>query len=101
GDTWVTTNRSPGGPPLRPACPFPARRTREPSLTPAGTLTRYFFVAWTAPSPWQVGHGSSITVPAPWQRLHGWLIENRPWPWDSTPRPWQRGQTAGLVPGRA
>ena len=26
-----------------------------------------------------------MTVPLPPQREHGWEIENRPWPWDSTP----------------
>ncbi len=31
-----------------------------------------------APEPWQVGHGSSITVPEPWQLEHGWDIEKIP-----------------------
>ena len=39
----------------------------------------------TAPEPWQVGQGSSITVPPPPQREHGWEIENMPWPWVSMP----------------
>src|SRR5919197_5284970 len=99
--TWVTTNRSPGGPPRRPASPLPGSRIREPSLTPGGMFTRYFLSSRRRPSPPQVGHGSSITVPEPPQRLHGRVIENSPWPWDSTPRPWQTGQTAGEVPGRA
>ena len=42
-----------------------------------------------------------MTVPEPPQRWQGWEMENSPWPWDSTPRPWQRGQTFGLVPGFA
>ena len=42
-----------------------------------------------------------MTVPEPPQREHGRVIENRPWPWDSTPRPWQTGQTIGAVPGSA
>ena len=29
------------------------------------------------------------------------MIENTPWPWASTPRPLQTGQTVGEVPGRA
>src|SRR3954451_3134479 len=99
--TWQTTNRSPDGPPRSPASPLPASRIREPSLTPGGMLTRYFLTSRRRPWPWQVGHGSSITVPAPLQRVHGRVIENRPWPWDSTPRPWHTGQTTGEVPGRA
>src|SRR4051794_10439411 len=101
GATWVMTYRSPGGPPLRPASPLPANRTRLPSLTPAGMFTRYFLTVFWAPVPPQVAHGSSITAPEPLQREHGWVIENRPWPWDSMPRPWHLGQTLGLVPGLA
>src|SRR3954468_11334712 len=99
--TCVTTNRSPDGPLFGPGPPLPASRTREPSRTPGGMLTLYRFVVRTTPSPRHVGHGSSITVPAPPQRVHGCEIENRPWPCDSSPRPWQRGQTFGDVPGFA
>src|SRR5215208_1770136 len=99
--TCVTTNRSPGAPPRRPASPLPGRRIREPSLTPGGMLTRYFLTSRRRPWPAQVGHGSSITVPEPPQREQGRVIENRPWPSDSTPRPWHTGQTVGAVPGRA
>src|ERR687888_1569455 len=74
---------------------------REPSFTPAGMFTRYFLSSRGGPWPWQVGHGSSITVPEPPQREHGREIENTPWPCDSTPRPWHTGQTIGEVPGRA
>ena len=41
-----------------------------------------------------------MIAPVPPQREHGWEIENSPWPCDSMPRPWQRGQTFGSVPGR-
>src|SRR5919108_4063221 len=99
--TWQTTYRSPGGPPRSPASPLPASRIREPSLTPAGMFTRYFFSSRSRPWPPHVGHGSSITVPEPPQREHGREIENTPWPCDSTPRPWHTGQTIGDVPGRA
>src|SRR3954471_9754745 len=99
--TCVITYRSPGGPPRSPASPLPGRRIREPSLTPAGMFTRYFFISRSRPWPLQVGQGSSITVPEPPQREHGRVIENTPWPWDSTPRPLQTGQTFGEVPGRA
>ena len=85
--TWQTTYRSPAGPPRMPASPLPGRRIFEPSLTPAGMLTRYFLSSRSRPWPLQVGHGSSITVPEPPQREHGRVIEKTPWPWDSTPRP--------------
>src|SRR5206468_6811646 len=39
GSTRVTTNRSPASAPPKPASPFPRRRIREPSLTPAGIFT--------------------------------------------------------------
>ena len=55
----------------------------------------------TAPAPWHVGQGSSMTVPAPPQREQGWEMENMPWPCVSIPRPSQRGQTIGVVPGLA
>src|SRR3954447_24855342 len=42
-----------------------------------------------------------MIAPEPWQREHGWEMENRPWPWDSIPRPWHLGQTFGEVPGLA
>src|SRR5215213_211733 len=74
---------------------------REPSLTPGGMLTLYFLSSRVRPSPWQVSHGCSMIVPEPPQRWQGRVIENRPWPSDSTPRPWQTGHTIGLVPGCA
>src|SRR3954452_23206733 len=74
---------------------------REPSLTPGGMFTLYFLSSRVRPSPWQVSHGCSMIVPEPPQRWQGRVIENRPWPSDSTPRPWQMGQTVGFVPGRA
>ena len=54
-----------------------------------------------APVPWQVGHGSSITVPDPWQLEHGCDIEKTPWLWASIPRPLHTGHTRGVVPGLA
>src|SRR4051794_37760351 len=64
-------------------------------------LTRYFLTVFVAPVPPHVGHGSSMTVPEPPQRVQGCEIENSPCPCDSTPRPWQRGQVFGAVPGLA
>ena len=74
---------------------------RLPSRTPAGMFTRRRLTVRTAPAPWQVGQGSSITVPEPPQREQGWEIENMPCPCVSMPRPSQRGQTDGVVPGLA
>ena len=74
---------------------------RLPSRTPAGMFTRRRLTVRTAPEPWQVGQGSSMIVPEPPQREHGWEIEKAPWPCVSTPRPSQRGQTIGVVPGFA
>jgi hypothetical protein len=53
------------------------------------------------PLPLQVGHGSLISVPVPPHFEHGCEIEKSPWPSDSMPRPWQREQTLGVVPGFA
>jgi hypothetical protein len=39
--------------------------------------------------------------PEPPHCEQGWLIEKSPWPWFSTPRPSQRGQVVGEVPGLA
>ena len=42
-----------------------------------------------------------ISVPVPPHFEHGCEIEKSPWPCDSIPRPWQREQTVGEVPGLA
>ncbi len=54
-----------------------------------------------SPEPPQVAQGSSITSPVPPHWGQGWLIEKNPWLWASIPRPPQRGQTLGAVPGLA
>ena len=46
-----------------------------------------------------MGQGSSITWPCPPHCGQGWLIEKKPWLWASMPRPSQRGQVTGTVPG--
>src|SRR3954466_3046314 len=74
---------------------------RLPSLPPAGTLALRRLVCWVRPEPPQVGQGSSMIWPAPPHCGQGWLIEKRPCPCDSTPRPSQRGQVVGEVPGLA
>src|SRR5262252_8030984 len=99
--TRHTTYRSPGGPPLTPASPSPDRRMRSPSSTPAGILTESVFCRLTRPAPWQVAHGSRITLPVPLQRGQVCAIEKKPcwirtWPWP--PQAWQ---VVGSVPGLA
>ena len=48
-----------------------------------------------------MGHGSSMISPRPPHFEQGWLIEKNPWLCPSTPRPPQRSQTLGAVPGFA
>ncbi len=48
-----------------------------------------------------MGQGSSMIWPAPPHCGQGWLIEKKPWLWASMPRPSQRGQVIGAVPGLA
>src|ERR671932_140620 len=81
--------------------PLRRRRIRDPSLTPAGMFTRYFLSSRSRPWPLQVGHGCSITVPEPPQREHGRVIENTPWPCDSTQRQLQTGQPIAEVTASA
>ena len=64
-------------------------------------FTRRRLIVRRAPEPPHVGHGDSTIEPLPPQREHGCVIEKKPWPCDSTPRPWQTGQTTGDVPGLA
>src|SRR3954452_8485006 len=64
-------------------------------------LIRYRLTCRVWPEPWHVGHGSLISVPVPPHFEHGCEIEKRPCPCDSMPRPWQREQTVGCVPGLA
>ena len=90
-----------GRPAARPGSPLPASRTRLPSRTPGGIVTRYRLTVCVAPDPRQVGQGSSMTVPLPPQCEQGWEIENRPWLSASTPRPWHPGQISAVVPGLA
>ena len=42
-----------------------------------------------------------MICPAPPHCGHGWLIEKKPWLSESIPRPLQRGQVTGIVPGFA
>ena len=97
-----------------PRSPLPASRTRLPSWTPAGMLTRSLRTLRWAPLPPQVGHGSSITVPAavgtwsragrsrrspgPGPRRRGPRTPGRPWAWC---RAWRRCRDrSGTARGR-
>jgi hypothetical protein len=42
-----------------------------------------------------------MTWPVPAHSGQGWLIEKKPWPWASIPRPLQRGQVSVAEPGSA
>src|SRR6478609_5472524 len=99
--TRVTTIRSPFGPPLWPASPFPLSRILVPSLTPGLILTVNVRRRRSRPEPRHFEHGCSITVPLPRQRGHGCDSANRPWDSETTPRPLHSGQMTGAVPGSA
>src|SRR5688572_10119752 len=101
GRTWISTSRSPAGPPLRPGAPRPLRRIVCPSDTPAGMRARTSRGRRSMPAPWQVGQGSRMIDPRPWQLRHGVENENMPWLSSTTPRPPQTGQRSGYVPGLA
>src|SRR5687767_4901905 len=51
GRSWISTYRSPAGPPPGPTSPCPVRRMRMPSSTPAGTFTCSVRRDRTRPSP--------------------------------------------------
>ena len=76
-------------------------RMRWPSVTPAGMRTLTWRGRRSTPRPWQVGHGSVTSVPRPPHCGQGELNEKKPWLSSSTPRPSQRGQVVGAVPGLA
>src|SRR4051812_10721238 len=103
GRSWISTYRSPAGPPPGPTSPWPVSRIRMPSSTPAGTLTGMVRRARTRPSPAQLGHGSGMTWPVPAQV--GQVREETTWPRNerctlcTSPRPPQVVQVAGWVPG--
>ncbi|MNR52824.1 hypothetical protein D3C85_1727370 [compost metagenome] len=76
---WVTTNRSPDGPPFWPGSPSPDRRMRSPSSTPAGIFTFSVLCVFTWPAPWHLWHGSVICLPLPWQVGQVCWMEKKPW----------------------
>ncbi len=87
--TWTMTNRSPAGPPLRPAPPRPLSRMRWPSETPAGMRTLTSRGRRSMPEPRHVEQGSVMTEPEPPHAGQGVENENMPWLSSSTPRPLQ------------
>src|SRR5208282_3858070 len=96
--TWISTYRSPAGPPLRPASPSPLRRIRSPASTPAGTVIDRAFSWRTRPWPRQVSQGLLTILPRPLQRGQGcWIVKidccTRTWPW-----PPQVSQVLGAEP---
>ena len=96
------TMRSPAGPPLTPALPWPLILMAWPSSMPAGTVTgtRCFFR--TLPAPPQVLQGVWMSFPVPRHLAQGLVVEkeNPPAPlWMRTwPMPRQSGQVSAVVP---
>ena len=95
------TNKSPGGPPLRPGAPRPLIRMRVPSSMPAGTRTLTSRFRISTPVPRQVPQACSIIAPRPPHAEHGTENANPPWFVSATPRPPHCVQRFGEVPGRA
>src|SRR5260363_457192 len=48
---WISTYKSPGGPPPMPGSPLPFERIRMPSSIPAGILTASVLICLTLPTP--------------------------------------------------
>src|SRR5690606_27387565 len=67
GLMWISTYKSPGGPPLMPGSPLPLERLRMPSSMPGGILTCRVLLRRIRPTPSQAVHGSVISLPDPWQ----------------------------------
>src|SRR5690242_19686707 len=84
--------RSPAGPPIVPALPFPATRNREPACAPGGILTSTVSGCETRPSPWHVGQ-AFFSRPFPLQRGHVRLNFMAPAIWLTEPEPLHCGQT--------
>src|SRR5690606_25889117 len=101
GLTRISTYRSPGGPPFRPASPSPARRIRSPSSTPGGILTDSFLTLATRPRPWHLPQGVVMTVPAPLHAGQVCWMEKNPCCIRTWPTPPQVAHETGSVPGSA
>ena len=101
--TVTPMSRSPAGPPLRPAPPWPRRETAWPSSMPAGMVTISFFCRRTLPAPLQVLQGWWMILPVPRHLGQVVVVEKaKPPPprWMRTvPLPWQSGQISAVVPG--
>ena len=98
---WMTTYKSPVGPPFTPASPSPLKRILSPSSTPAGILTDKVLFCLVRPAPWQVGHGSLTILPLPWHFGQVCCTEKKPCCMRTWPCPPQVVQLTGCVPGRA
>src|SRR3569623_1076446 len=96
--TFTYTYKSPAGPPCSPASPSPASRMRSPLSTPGGIFTCRVLCSWTRPWPWQLAHGSLITLPLPRQRGQVCCSEKKPCCIRTWPTPPQVVQVTGLLP---
>ena len=83
----MTTKRSPGGPPRTPCSPSPARRSRDPSSTPAGIWICSECSFSLRPEPAQSVQGSAIVLPLPLQLGQVRATVKKPWLTRTCPRP--------------
>ncbi len=68
--TWISTYRSPGGPPLAPEFPPPETLSLWPSSIPFGMFRDILDSFCTLPLPRHAGQRSLYVVPRPWQSGH-------------------------------
>src|SRR5690606_25965480 len=101
GLRWISTYRSPGGPPLTPGSPLPLDRIRIPSSIPAGILTCSVLFLRVRPTPSQDTQGSVISLPVPWQVGQVCCTLKKPCCIRTVPAPSQVWQVLGWVPGLA
>ena len=105
GATWISTYRSPAGPPPGPTSPSWASWTRVPVSTPGGIFTVIERRERTRPSPEHSRHGSGMISPYPRQAAHGRRVRisprNERCTCCTSPRPRQVSQVTGRLPWAA
>ena len=104
GRSWISTYRSPAGPPPGPTSPWPVSRIRMPSSTPAGTFTWIVRRERTRPSPAhsRARLGDDLAGAGAGRADCGWRRPGRGsprWTLCTSPRPEQVVQVVACVPG--